>query len=157
MIARVAAGSGALLLLAAALVTGGLTVDRDHQLATWTKPPLTGDDEASVVPVDSLAQAIEEGALFRALRKPAPNRYSPDAPLVAPVPAIPRPSLRLTGIVWGNRPSAVVEGVPGTSAPTVMRVGEVVSGIRLLQLDQTRATLAGMDTTWSLTVRVPWR
>lgn len=95
---------------------------------------------------------------FRARRAPAPLAYDPVA-LVAgpPPPAPPKPVLTLTGIAWGAQPEAVIEGLPSTDGPRVVRVGEIVGGLTVKRIAPDRVVITGMDTTWTLKVREPWR
>lgn len=109
--------------------------------------PITSDSIAAVVARDP----------FRVGRLPAITAYDPVrlAQPVAPPP--PRPVLTLVGIVHGPDASAVIEGLPGIEGSRVVRVGDVVAGLRIKRIANNRVTIAGMDTTWVLEVRDPWR
>jgi len=74
---------------------------------------------------------------------------------LAPPP--PRPVLSLVGVVIGAVPSVVIEGLPGVEGSRVLRVGDVVAGLRVKQISNGRVVIAGMDTTWVLEVREPWK
>jgi hypothetical protein len=54
-------------------------------------------------------------------------------------------------------PLAVVEGLPGVDGSRVMRIGDQVAGLKLRQIGHNRAVIVGMDTTWVLEVREPWK
>jgi len=51
----------------------------------------------------------------------------------------------------------VIEGFPGVESARVVRVGDVVAGLRVKQIGGDHVTIVGMDTTWTLKVREPWR
>jgi hypothetical protein len=115
------------------------------------------DGSSAAYPADSLARAAAARDLFRADRRPAPVAYDPVRG-TAPAPdAPPKPVLVLSGIIWGALPQAVIEGLPGVDGPRVMRVGDVVAGLKVRDIESNRVLIAGMDTTWSLTVREPWK
>lgn len=92
---------------------------------------------------------------FRARRVPAPIAYDPMALGAGPAP--PKPVLTLTGIAWGAQPEAVIEGLPGSDGPRVVRTNETVGGLKIKRIATDRVVVVGMDTTWVLTVREPWR
>lgn len=151
------------LVLAAAL--GSVVVIR---LAAW---PLVQVDLSSVsepvgssrsvdaprkVAAESVA-AITARDPFRVGRRPALPAYDPLrlAEQLAPPP--PRPALLLVGIVDGLNPSAVIEGFPGVEGARVVRVGDVVAGFTIKQVRWGQVRITGMDTTWVLEVREPWK
>jgi hypothetical protein len=103
------------------------------------------------------ATAIVSRDPFRIARRPTLPAYDPLrlAEQLAPPP--PRPALSLVGIVIGAVPSAVIEGLPGVEGSRVLRVGDVVAGLRVKQISRGRVVIAGMDTTWALEVREPWK
>ncbi|MGH7526485.1 MAG: hypothetical protein ACREMX_07250 [Gemmatimonadales bacterium] len=70
---------------------------------------------------------------------------------------MPIPALAISGIVWGMEPAAVVEGVPGVEGSVVLRRGESAAGLRVVRIDRERVVIRGMDTTWRLVVREPWK
>jgi hypothetical protein len=114
-------------------------------------------ESASPAPLDSLALLVVNHDPFRLTRSPAAIAYSP-AP-VEPVyvePPPPKPQLVLTGIVWGDEPSAIVEGLPGIEGARVLRVGESSGSVRIRRITRQDVTLVGLDTTWVLQVRKPW-
>jgi hypothetical protein len=108
-------------------------------------------------PLDSLVQAVVDHDPFRLTRSPAAIAYSSvqvEAAYVEPAP--PKPQLVLTGIVWGDEPSAIVEGLPGIEGARLLRPGEPIGGIRIRRITRQDVTLVGMDTSWVLQVRKPW-
>lgn len=95
---------------------------------------------------------------FRARRAPSPVTYDPEAFAAgSPAPRPPKPSLMLTGIAWGAEPEAVIEGLPGTDGPRVLHQGDAVARLRVKTIGRNRVVIVGMDTTWVLEVREPWR
>jgi hypothetical protein len=109
------------------------------------------------VSLDSLATATIERDPFRLTRRPATSTYDP-LRLDEAAAAAPKPVLQLAGIVWegGRDPTAVVEGFPGVDGPRVVKVGDVVSGLRVQRIARDAVRIDGMDTTWILKVRAPW-
>ncbi|MGH7528900.1 MAG: hypothetical protein ACREMN_00810 [Gemmatimonadales bacterium] len=94
---------------------------------------------------------------FRIGRLPAITAYDPVRLAQPVVPPPPRPVLTLVGVVDGTDASAVVEGLPGVEGSRVVRVGDVVAGLRIKAIANRRVTIVGMDTTWVLEVREPWK
>lgn len=142
--------------------------------ATWSaRVPVVSEDAApevrpnaprahavTVYAADSLAAVAATRDLFRSDRRPASVAYDPDQAarsLTVSAIAPPKPTLSLDGIVWGSVPEAIVEGLPGVEGARVLRSGDVVAGIRLQRIEPSEVVLIGMDTVWTLTVRVPWR
>ncbi len=124
--------------------------------------PAVSEPEYPVVavesaPLDSLAAYVVAHDLFRQNRAPAPRAFSvvqqTDEPATAPKEL---PVLLVTGIVWGHRPSAVIEGVPGSAGAVLAHSGDTLGGIRIARITPSSVTLQGPDTTWSLPVRTPW-
>jgi hypothetical protein len=107
--------------------------------------------------LDSLGLIIVDHNPFRLTRSPSAIAYSPrpaEPAYVEPPP--PKPQLVLTGIVWGDEPNAVVEGIPGMEGPRLLRAGEAIATLRVRRITQHEVTIMGMDTTWVLRVRTPW-
>jgi hypothetical protein len=94
---------------------------------------------------------------FRIGRRPALPAYDPQRLVEQLAPPPPKPTLLLVGVVNGKEPSAVIEGLPGVEGPRVMRVGDVVAGLQIKRIANGRVVIAGMDTTWVLEVREPWK
>ena len=117
---------------------------------------------ASLAPLaaaDSTGSVIVARDAFRVTRRPAPLAYDPLKNGQALAAAAPRPALALNGIVWdgGVSPTALVEGIPGSDGPRVLRPGDVAGGLRVKTIKPDRIVITGVDTTWTLTVREPWR
>ena len=111
---------------------------------------------------DSLMADALRRPLFRPARRPAavgfdPARSAAAASNESAPPPVERPSLALSGIVWGAEPAAIVEGIPGAEGSMVLRRGDASSGIRVTRIERSRVVLVGRDTSWVLEVREPWR
>jgi len=151
-------------LLAAALV-GGLAVVR---LAAWplvrVALPPTADGAvpgqvASAAPrlvAESLAPIVSRDP-FRVTRRPAAVAYDPLRLPEQLAPPPPKPVLTVVGLMGGAEPAAVMEGLPGVDGSRVVRVGDVVGGLRITRIGSDQVVIVGMDTTWVLKVREPWR
>ena len=74
-------------------------------------------------------------------------------------PATPKPALTLVGIVWdgGRDPSALIEGLPSTDGPRAVGRGDVIGGLRVRAIKTDQVVIIGLDTTWVLGVREPWK
>lgn len=108
---------------------------------------------------DSLAAAVVARDPFRAARRPSNVVYDPVRLAQPAIPPAPKPALTLVGIVWdsGHDPTALVEGLPGADGPRPVRSGETIAGLRVKTIKPDRVVITGLDTTWTLTVREPWR
>ena len=64
----------------------------------------------------------------------------------------------LAGLELGvELPQGLVEGLPGADGPRPVRPGETIAGLRVKAIKPDRVVITGLDTTWTLTVREPWR
>ncbi len=112
----------------------------------------------SAYPVESLSQVVVVRDPFRITRRPADVAYDPlRAASPATSDAGPKPTLVLSGIVWGAVPEAVLEGLPGYEGSRLVRVRDLVAGLLVKQIQRDRVVIAGMDTVWTLRVREPWK
>lgn len=153
-----------ILLLAAALL-GGLLVVR---LAAWpvvlvelspaanASVPVQGANAAPRLVAESLAPIVSRDP-FRVTRRPATAAYDPLRLAEQLTPPPPKPLLTVVGLMGGAEPAAVVEGLPGVEGSRVVRVGDVVAGLRIERIGSEQVVIVGMDTTWVLKVREPWR
>ena len=132
------------------LVRVALPASRDSVLAASARPALPPIAAASV-------KAIVDRDPFRIGRLPAITAYDPVRLAQPAAPPAPRPVLTLVGVVDGADASAVVEGFPGVEGFRVVRVGDVVAGLRITQIAQNRVKIVGVDTTWVLEVKEPWK
>lgn len=67
--------------------------------------------------------------------------------------------LGLVGVVWdgGRDPTALIEGFPGVEGPRSVRPGDTLAELRVTRITANREKVVGLDTTWTSTVREPWR
>jgi hypothetical protein len=115
--------------------------------AIASRRPISAESVAAIVSRDP----------FRIGRRPMLPAYDPSRlaeQLAAPPP---RPTLSIVGVVNSASPSAIVEGFPGVEGARVVRVGDVVAGLKVKAIDNGRVVITGMDTTWVLKVREPWK
>lgn len=119
-----------------------------------------GGMSPQAVPSDSIIRLAISQAPFRASRSPAAVVYDPNrtaAAAVAEEPRQPKPRLALAGILWEPEPSAVIEGIPGVEGARLVLRGETVSGLKVRRIERNRVVITGLDTTWSLSVKEPWK
>ena len=151
-------GSGVWLLSGIAALVGSLAVRTVPPPALPAlRPTVVPSAVSTPYPADSLARAVVTRDLFRSDRRPAGVPYDPLRGAVALPDGPPKPQLTLTGVVWGEVPEAVIEGLPTTDRPRVVRAGDVVGGLAIRHIGEGSVVVVGMDTTWTLTVRVPWK
>jgi hypothetical protein len=108
---------------------------------------------------DSLVAAVVGRDPFRVIRRPSNVVYDPGRLAQPATPLSPKPTLVLLGLVWdnGSDPTALVEGLPSVDGPRPVRQGENIAGLRVKSIKPDRVVITGLDTTWTLTVREPWR
>lgn len=106
---------------------------------------------------DSLARLIAARNPFRANRSPATVRFDPRGTEGGgPPPQLdhaPRPPLVLAGIMLGSEPAALLDGLPGASATTVLRAGERAGDYLVRSITADAVVIVGRDTTWTLRLR----
>jgi hypothetical protein len=133
--------------------------------------PLTGSDPTAAgraavslprktlasLNTDSIVRLIIARTPFRVARRPAAVAFDPRLPTQIEAPAVPKPVLALSGIVWGADPTAIIQGLPGIEGSKVVRHGDVVGGIKVSRIERERVWVTGLDTTWALAVREPWK
>ena len=128
-------------------------------VSTIAPGPRTRGVESAVAqsyPAESLARLAVNGDVFRLKRTPAGTSYDPLRGAVSEAPAAPKPQLVLSGIVWGAEPAAILEGLPGTEGPRVLRRGEAVAGLRVREITREHVMVVGLDTIWTLKVKTSW-
>ncbi|HEY6225216.1 MAG TPA: hypothetical protein VIW26_15645 [Gemmatimonadales bacterium] len=108
---------------------------------------------------ESLGASLAGKDPFRVSRRPAMVLYDPTRLAQPGAPRPPIPAIALVGIVWdtGRKPTALVEGIPGVDGPRPVEQGDTVGGLRVRRILRDRVVITGFDTTWTLTVREPWR
>ena len=154
---------------AALLATALLGLPLGVRLAAWplvrvvVPPPASAEAVVSTAvsprEPDSLVHLIVARDPFRVTRRPSNVVYDPLRLAQPATPPAPKPALALVGIVWdsGRDPTALVEGLPGADGPRPVRSGETIAGLRVKTIKPDRVVITGLDTTWTLTVREPWR
>ena len=108
---------------------------------------------------DSFARVALTRSVFRAARRPSAVAYDPAR---GGVPVLeeyrpPKPVLVLVGVVGGPHPTAVIEGFPGVDGARVVAIGDVVAGLTVKRIANNGVRIVGLDTTWVLEVREPWK
>lgn len=111
---------------------------------------------------DSVIGSATRAAPFRLRRTLPAIRYDPErtGEAVAAAPPAPRPAkptLVLSGIIWGAVPTAALEGIPGADGARLVVKGDTVGGLHIRRITQREVVVAGFDTTWVLTVGETWR
>jgi hypothetical protein len=114
---------------------------------SWSGSRIAAESVAAVVSRDP----------FRIGRRPLLPAYDPLRLTEQLAPPAPRPTLLLVGLVTGADPSAVIEGLPSVEGSRVLRVGDVVAGLSVKTISGNHVVIVGMDTTWVLEVREPWK
>ena len=105
------------------------------------------------------AEELAARSPFRADRRASRTEFRPERvvePQVPVVTASPKPLLHVSGVVSGEQPAAIVEGIPGAEGSVVLRLGDAAAGIEATSIGRDTVVLAGLDTIWKLEVRVPW-
>lgn len=100
---------------------------------------------------DSLAGFATSRDPFRRSRRPGPSAGT--LPSRGPnVASVPKPTLRLVGVLEGANPTAVIVGFPGARGARVVSPGDVVGALKVERITSAEVRLSGMDTTWALTL-----
>jgi len=113
--------------------------------------------------LDTLRAVLEEAENltvsndpFRLANAPASVRYDPKSDGVAAAPAAAppvRPNLMLKAIVGGPPWQAVVDGIPGQPAGTIIRAGATFDKLIARAVTRDSVVIQGPDTTWVLSFR----
>ena len=152
--------------VAAALALSGCGAMAWSFLTRLAPAPLPAAAAHALPPADSLLSsdgdslsALAVGRdVFRVTRRPASVAFNPDVDESEHEPERPpRPLLQLLGIVAGRDPTAIVDGLPGSEGPRVVRAGDVIGPLAVERITPGEVRIAGMDTVWVLQVREPWR
>ena len=113
-----------------------------------TVPALWSDDS-----LEDAVESITHDDIFTRTASDAQRPIGAPAPPVA-TPRPPRPTLVVRGVL-GPPWDVVLDGIPGRDGSTVLRIGEVVSGISVRAIRADTVIVRGQDTTWTLTLRRP--
>ncbi len=111
---------------------------------------------------DSLSDAADDiasGDPFRVANEPTNVPFKPVADgggssQTAPTPTVhaPRPALVLRAIVGGPPWQAILDGIPGQPAGTIVTAGMLISELRIRSVSRDTVMVQGSDTTWRLTL-----
>jgi len=110
--------------------------------------------------VAAAAKAIAAGDPFRLDHRPSTVAYRAELEGVAPPPpppVPPKPALALAGLVGGPPWAALLDGVPGRDGSVLVHAGETLGALHVRGVSAAGVTISGMDTTWHLTLKRPWR
>ena len=132
-------------------------------IAVWiTSPPSAGLRGSATLPDHSLPTAIDQGwnpdsvvrrNPFRIARRPSDVPFGrPDVVATMASQGTDQATPSLAGVVWASTPTAVIAGLPGVDGHRAMRLGDIVSGIRLARIRSTDILLVGRDRAWRLPV-----
>jgi hypothetical protein len=149
--------AGVLGVVAIARITAWPLVPVELQGAVDARPGGSRSEASRAVATPDAIGAIVSRDPFRIGRLPAITAYDPIRLAQPSAPPPPRPALILVGVVDGAEASAVIEGFPGVEGARVVRVGDALAGLQVKQIRGSRVTIVGMDTTWVLEVREPWK
>jgi hypothetical protein len=119
--------------------------------ATSLRPPSSA--EPRPLKLDSILRMMEARAPFRADRRPPPTRFASGSTTTPAAPPSPRPQLLLQGIIWGDEPAIVLDGLPGGTPQHLLYRGDSVAGLRVVRITTSTAVVKGLDTTWVLSLR----
>lgn len=108
----------------------------------------------------SAEESIVSNDPFRLANIPASARYDPNEELAASAsgvaqPAPLRPTMTLKAIVGGPPWQAVVDGLPGQPANTLVRSGSTYDKLVARSVTRDSVVIQGPDTTWVLSFRRP--
>lgn len=153
---------------------GGAALAGAYAASVWLSPagvnaaPVAAGDAAPVaialpaaIPRAGVANGIVMRNPFRLDRRQAPLPHS-TAPLAGmttpppPPPSLPKPQLRVNGILGGPPWEALLEGVPGREGSVLVRAGDTLDGLRIHRLTGDSVVVRGRDTTWTLGVKRQW-
>lgn len=141
-----------LILLAVAGVSAQRTLARRGALPEWRAAAILPSPAVSDS-LDGLARAIVQRDPFRLDRRPADVRFGTEPFRLVESPRLPRPPLRLTGILGGPPWRAILEGIPGRDGSLLVRAGDSTGPLRVQSVGRDSMVISGLDTTWIL--RVP--
>lgn len=108
-------------------------------------------DYPAIFDPDALSRAatdVVDGDLFRPERSAPPA--APPAPSAPAAASPPRPRLVLRGVIGGPPWDAIIDGLPGRPAGTVVRDGESVGGFAIRVYSRDTVRVRGADTAWTL-------
>src|SRR5262249_2886751 len=111
---------------------------------------------APSAPAATELDATVEHDPFRLERHASPIAYRPElegVPPPPPPPKQPHPVLSVSGILGGPPWDALVDGVPGHDASTLVHQGDVLGTLKVKSVTRDSVIITGEDTTWRLGLR----
>jgi hypothetical protein len=109
--------------------------------------------------LDTAAALLVVHDPFRLDRRPAATPFRAGLAMIAPPAAPakpPHPALLLTGLVGGPPWEALLDGVPGHDASTLVKRGDVLGDLKIKSIQRDTVVVQGVDTTWRLVMKHPW-
>jgi len=130
-----------------------LAVTRPAAIPSVTTAASAGLDDSLAVAADRLVT----GDPFRVSNTPASVRFDAGddagAGAQAFTPVVSRPVLMLKGVTGGPPWQAMIDGIPGQPAGTIVRAGARFDKLLVRVVSRDSVVLQGADTTWVLTFR----
>lgn len=117
---------------------------------------------ASADSLDTLVDVIRDGDVFRLARRPSNTAFEAKSPLSASVQQNPPPQptihapLLLKAIVGGPPWQAVIDGIPGQPAGTLVRSGDKYEKIVVRSIGRDTVVIQSPDSTFRLVMRSAW-
>lgn len=144
------------------LIIVTIVASRRSTTAQVAVPPPAQYANVMMFDPEQFAATAEQTAahdLFRLARKPSDVPFgTPDPPPVPPTPpARPFQSLTLKGILGGPPWQAIFSGVPNHGGNVVARVGDTLTGLRVVRVRRDAVILRGRDTLLTLTLTRAWQ
>jgi hypothetical protein len=105
------------------------------------------------------AELLVEHDPFRLDRHPSATPFRAELAVIAPPAAPakpPHPALLLAGVVGGPPWEALLDGVPGHDASTLVRKGDVLGDLKIRSIERDTVVVQGADTIWRLVMKHPW-
>jgi hypothetical protein len=103
--------------------------------------------------LDEFVQTTHENDPFRLSNSPATVPFNARGDIAAPAAnAQPRPQLVVTGIVGGPPWQAILDGLPGQPAGTIVRAGGTFDKLTVRSITRDTVVVQAPDTTWRLTL-----
>jgi hypothetical protein len=96
---------------------------------------------------------------FRLDRHPSTTPFRAELAVITPPAAPvkpPHPALLLAGVVGGPPWEALLDGVPGHDASTLVKKGDVLGDLKIRSIERDTVVVQGADTIWRLVMKHPW-
>jgi hypothetical protein len=142
-----------------AALAGAMTVAIGGSASASGAVDLALTTATSQGPSDSLLTAARDARPFRPDRRAPVRPYDPVAltkPAEPTPPALPKPTLRLAGLLWSAAPVAILEGIPGREGGVALGTGDSAGGLQVRRIERTQVRVVGYDTVWVLAPKGTW-